>query len=65
VFDEGQWVLANALPRKTAAWRREEVGQITYFVEPGLVFNRQKAQRAVAFSDSLAAAFGIPSRWST
>lgn len=60
VRDKGQWVLANTLPRKTAAWRREDVGQITYLVEPGLAFNRQKAQRAAAFVDSLATAFAVP-----
>lgn len=61
VRSEGTWVLANALPRKTAAWDRHEVGQITYFVEPGLRFNRQKARHAAAFVDSLASAFSLPS----
>jgi hypothetical protein len=56
----GRWVLANALPRKTAAWRRETVGPISYLVEPGLAFNRRKAQQAAAFVDSLATAFAVP-----
>ena len=60
VRHEGRWVLANALPHKTAPWRREQVGQITFFVEPGMTFNRQKALRAAAFVDSLATAFAIP-----
>lgn len=60
VRHEGRWVLANALPRKTAAWRREDVGQITYHVEPGLAFNRQKAQHAAAFVEPLVTAFAVP-----
>ena len=60
VLENGQWGLANALPRKTARWQRETVGQITYFVEPGLAFDRDKARRGVAFLDSLTAAFGVP-----
>jgi hypothetical protein len=60
VRDSDQWVLANALPRKTAAWPRHRVGQITYFVEPGLAFDSTRARHAATFIDSLAAAFGVP-----
>lgn len=55
-----QWLLANALPRRTRSWNSERVGQITYFIEPGLRFDRSRAQRAVAFVDSLAVAFEVP-----
>lgn len=54
------WVLANALPRTTEGWRRETVGQITYFIDPRLKFDSVKAHRAVAFVDSLALVFGVP-----
>lgn len=55
-----RWLLANALPRRTRSWRSEKAGQITYFIEPGLSFNRPKADRAVAFVDSLATALEVP-----
>jgi hypothetical protein len=54
------WLLSNALPRRTRSWRSERVGQITYFIEPGLTFNRSRARRAAIFVDSLAAAFSVP-----
>ena len=60
VQERNRWVLANALPRRTRNWQRRTVGQITYFVEPALRFDSTKAQRAVAFVDSLAAAFEVP-----
>jgi hypothetical protein len=60
VEEAHRWVLANALPRKTSTWRRERVGQVTYFIAPSLTFNAVKAQRAVKFIDSLAFAFELP-----
>lgn len=54
-----RWLLANVLPRRTKSWHSETVGQITYFVEPGLDFKKSRANRAVAFVDSLAAAFDV------
>jgi hypothetical protein len=56
---EGRWVLANALPYHTAAWRRETRGRITFRVAPSLTFNASRAERAAAFVDSLAMAFGV------
>ncbi len=56
----GRWLLANVLPERTRSWHTETVGQILYFVEPGLVFDRARALRAVGFVDSLADAFGVP-----
>jgi hypothetical protein len=46
------WVFANALPRFTRTWRRETLGTITYVIEPGYAFDRGRAVRAVAFTDS-------------
>lgn len=60
VRESDHWTLASALPRKTARWQQETVGQITYHIEPGLTFNRIRADRAVAFVDSLSAALGLP-----
>jgi hypothetical protein len=56
---EGRWVLANALPYHTAAWRRETRGRVTYRIAPSLTFNARRAERAAAFVDSLALAFGV------
>jgi hypothetical protein len=54
------WVFANALPCLTRTWRRDTVGQVTYVIQPGYAYNRTRAERAVAFVDSLTAALGIP-----
>ena len=55
-----EWVLANALPRLTRAWRRDTVGLITYVIEPGYTYDRGRAEQAAAFVDSLASALGVP-----
>lgn len=60
VRDKGHWVFANALPRLTRSWRREAVQGLTYVMEPGYSFDRTRAERAAAFVDSLATAFGVP-----
>ena len=54
------WVLANALPRLTTTWRRDTVGPITYVMDPRYTLNRDRAQQAAAFVDSLATALGVP-----
>jgi len=56
----GRWVLANALPHRTAAWFTGTSGRITFRVAPRLKFDSAKAFRAATFVDSLAAAFGVP-----
>lgn len=60
VYRRDRWFLGNALPYRTAKWQHETVGQISYFIEPGLTYNPTKARRAVAFADSVALAFGVP-----
>lgn len=60
VREGGRWVLANALPRRTARWQRHVVGPITYFVDPQLMFSRSRARQAIAFVDSVEAAFALP-----
>lgn len=54
------WVLANALPHRTATWARETRGRISYRIAPNLTFDAAKADRAAAFVDSLAQAFDVP-----
>ncbi len=54
-----RWVLANALPYKTASWTRETRGRVTYRVAPALRFDAARASRSAAFIDSLAAAFNV------
>ncbi len=58
--ERGRWVLANALPQRTASWQRETRGRISYHIAPALSFDANKALRAAAFVDSLAAAFDVP-----
>ncbi len=60
VRENGRWVFANALPRLTARWPRAQVGEITFVYPPEHRFDRVRAQRAVAFADSLALAFAVP-----
>ena len=60
VREEGTWRLSNALLRNTHSWHRVTVGPITYVYAPEYPYNRLRAHRAVAFTDSLAAAFGVP-----
>jgi len=57
----GTWKLANALVPNTQRWRRDTVGAITYVYAPDCPYNHARARRAVAFTDSLALAFGAPS----
>lgn len=57
--DNDRWVLANALSYKTATWKRETRGRITFRVAPRLQFNAARASRSAAFVDSLAAALSV------
>jgi hypothetical protein len=59
VRDSGRWVLSGALSRTTATWKRVVVGPITYVIQPGHGFDPVRARRAVAWSDSIADAFGV------
>jgi len=54
------WKLANALGPNTRTWQRTTRGPITYVFAPKYPFDRARAARAVAFTDSLARAFGVP-----
>jgi hypothetical protein len=54
------WKIANALLPNTRAWRRDTVGAITYVHARDYPFDRARAKRAVAFTDSLARAFAVP-----
>ena len=58
--EEGQWVLANALPRLTRRWNHESVGRITFIFPPTRAFSRSRAEKTAAFVDSLAHAFDVP-----
>ncbi len=57
---DSAWVLENALPVLTRAWRRDTVGVITYVEEPAYPFDRGRAHQAAVFVDSLAGALGVP-----
>ena len=59
VRDSSRWVLSGALSRSTATWKRVVVGPITYVIQPGHGFDLARARRAVAWSDSIANAFGV------
>lgn len=60
VREAGRWVLANALPRMTRAWRRERIDSITYVFPPTHAFVRARAEATARFADSLARAFEVP-----
>lgn len=60
VRDGGDWKLSSALSRNIANWKRDTVGPITYVYAPTYPYNGARARRAVAFTDSLAAAFKVP-----
>jgi hypothetical protein len=60
VREGDSWRLAGALSRSTRAWRRDTVGPITYVFAQDYPYDRAQARRAVAFTDSLAKAFGVP-----
>ncbi|MEO7362357.1 MAG: hypothetical protein ABI120_18645 [Gemmatimonadaceae bacterium] len=55
-----EWKLSNAQSRNIAKWKRDTVGAITYVYAPSYPYNRARALRAVAFTDSLSVAFGVP-----
>ena len=58
--EEGRWVFGNALPHLTADWERTRIGPIEYVMEPGRTLDRSRAERLLAFADSLAASFDVP-----
>jgi hypothetical protein len=60
VRDGDHWLLSNALLRTTSTWHRDTVGPIAYVYAPGYPYNRTRAERAVAFTDSVAAEFNVP-----
>ena len=60
IREAGHWVLTNALPRLTRAWRHETLGHVTFVYPPGHGFVRQRAEASAAFVDSLARAFELP-----
>lgn len=60
IREDGRWAFSNALLRTTGDWSRETVGPVTYVREPGLSFDPEEARRAIAFTDSVAAAFDVP-----
>ena len=57
--DGERWVLANALTFRTASWRRERRGRVTFHIAPSLQFDDAGATRSAAALDSLAAAFQV------
>ena len=59
IREAGQWVLANALPRLTRAWRHETIGPMTFVYPPSHRFARQRAEASAVFVDSLAHAFEL------
>ena len=58
--EAGRWVLANALPRLTRAWRHDTLGHLIFVYPPQHRFDRRKASSTAAFVDSLAQRFRLP-----
>jgi hypothetical protein len=61
VRDGSRWFLSNALIHNTCTWRRVAVGTITYVFPADYPYNEARARKAVAFVDSLASVFQLPS----
>lgn len=60
VREAGRWVLGNALPRMTRAWRHDRIDSVTFVFPPSRAFDRARATSAARFVDSLAHAFALP-----
>ena len=60
VQEEGRWVFANALSRDTSDWLHATVGPIRYVVSPRRSFDQGRAERLIAFADSVAVSFEVP-----
>jgi len=60
IRENDQWVLANALPRLTADWRRTNLAPITFVYPPGHTLDTVRARRSIRFIDSLVTTFGAP-----
>jgi hypothetical protein len=59
IREAGRWVLGNALPRLTRAWRHETIGHVTFVYPPTYAFSRPRADASARFVDSLARAFEL------
>jgi hypothetical protein len=59
-FEDGRWVLANALPRTTRDWQRETIGKVIFFYPPTHKFDYVRARATSAFVDYLAKSFELP-----
>lgn len=57
--EDKNWRIANALPRRTARWKRDTIGGITYVYAPGYPYDRVRARNAARYVDSLALVFGV------
>src|ERR671918_472582 len=57
---EHGWQLSNALPRLTRDWPTRRVGRITFHYAPGQHVDRERANLAMRFVDSVAQLFALP-----
>jgi hypothetical protein len=60
VREDAKWVFSGALFRRTRSWRREAVGRINYVIEPSYPFSAARAERSLAWADSVATALAVP-----
>jgi len=61
IRERDRWVFANALPKLTSTWPRATIGAFTFVSHPARELDLERAADAVAFADSVAALFDIPS----
>jgi hypothetical protein len=59
--ENDQWVFLGAININTRDWRRTEYGPITYVYPRTRTFDSTRAASALAFCDSVAKLFGVPS----
>lgn len=57
---KGEFLLVNSSQYHKQLWKKEQVGQINYYVHPNHKFDRQQADKMNAFNEEMAVLFNIP-----
>ena len=57
--EKDKWVLENAINEVTRTWKHSQYGYIDYVYPPEYKFNKNNAQRAISFCDSIIKKFSF------
>lgn len=57
----GKYLLVNSSQYHKGLWKKEQVGQINYYVHPNHKFDKQQAEKMSLFNEEMAELFDIPS----